>query len=304
MERCADGGRVISVARTALIALAVAIIVPSAAYAVADCGRTPEQRVLVSGLGTLESVIADDRGHLFFTDADAGQLLRMDRRSSRAAGPGRRDPGARRPRLPARRLACWSATATRSATASRGIENPQAGLIRVDPRTGANRLYADGLTMANGVARGPDGAIYASNDVGIGDRPRARRDGSSSAGRRSPSSNGLVVDSSGRYALRRPDVRRLRRSRGSTLADPPTVEPWFQAPPADDVRRARRADPRRPRQPLRRRQRRRRGLAGRRRSPAPARSRTCRRSGPSAVAFGTAPGKDAPPQASAVATST
>ena len=41
--------------------------------------RLPDTRTLLSGLGTLESVIADDRGRLFFTDADAGQLLRMER---------------------------------------------------------------------------------------------------------------------------------------------------------------------------------------------------------------------------------
>ena len=72
----------IRVARTALIALAFATLVPSAAHGVADCGRAPEQRVLVSGLGRLESVIVDDRGHLFFTDVEHGQLLRVNRRSS------------------------------------------------------------------------------------------------------------------------------------------------------------------------------------------------------------------------------
>ena len=45
---------------------------------------------------------------------------------------------------------------------------PQAGLLRVDPKTGEQRPYASGLTMSNGVTRGPDGAVYASNDFGPG----------------------------------------------------------------------------------------------------------------------------------------
>ena len=53
------------------------------------------------------------RGHLFFTDADAGELLRMDRRSSepRVLASGIRGAGRARPSC--RTARCWSATATR-----------------------------------------------------------------------------------------------------------------------------------------------------------------------------------------------
>src|SRR5689334_4079301 len=61
---------------------AMAIGVP-AAWAVPDCSTMPKARTLVSGRGTLESVISDDRGRLYFTDADAGELLRMDKRHSK-----------------------------------------------------------------------------------------------------------------------------------------------------------------------------------------------------------------------------
>jgi len=40
-------------------------------------------------------------------------------------------------------------------------------LMRVNPDTGATQTYATGLGMANGLAKGPDGAIYATNDGGF-----------------------------------------------------------------------------------------------------------------------------------------
>ena len=57
-------------------------------------------------------------------------------------------------------------------------------------------MFATGLTMANGVTRGPDGAVFASNDFGIGvDRVL---DGQVElAWAQLPSSNGLVVGSDG-----------------------------------------------------------------------------------------------------------
>jgi sugar lactone lactonase YvrE len=47
-----------------------------------------------------------------------------------------------------------------------GDSNPMAGLYRVNPDSGEKSTVATGLGMANGVALGPDGAIYATNDFG------------------------------------------------------------------------------------------------------------------------------------------
>ncbi len=71
--------RVGRVAAAALVAMAVGA---PTAHAVSDCPTVPKARVLVEGRGVLESVISDSRGRLYFTDADAGELLRMDRRRS------------------------------------------------------------------------------------------------------------------------------------------------------------------------------------------------------------------------------
>ncbi|MFL6111870.1 MAG: NADH-quinone oxidoreductase subunit H, partial [Catenulispora sp.] len=47
-----------------------------------------------------------------------------------------------------------------------GDSSGPSGLYKVDPDTGKRTTYATGLSMANGVARAPDGAFYASNDAG------------------------------------------------------------------------------------------------------------------------------------------
>jgi sugar lactone lactonase YvrE len=201
-----------------------------AALAVPDCPTVPAARVLVSGRGTLESVISDDKGRLYFTDADAGELLRMDRRHSepevvidRIRAPGGLaflDDGT---------LLVGYGDAI--ATGSTGLENPQAGLIRFDPKTGKSAPYTDGFTMSNGVAVGPDGAVYASNDVGVGiDR---FLDGAVERGWAAiASSNGLVVDTTGKYLYAAQTFVPAAISR-ITLSDPPVVEPWFAAPESD-----------------------------------------------------------------------
>lgn len=220
-------------ARTAFgTVLAVLALGAPPALAVPDCETVPKARVLVEGRGTLESVISDSRGRLYFTDADAGELLRMDRRHSapQVVVDGIRAPGGLA-FLPDGSLLVGYGDAI--ATAVTGLENPQAGLIRFDPKTGESSLYVDGLTMANGVTIGPDGTIYASNDVGVGidrvvDRAATR------AWATIASSNGLVVDTSGQYLFAAQTFVPAAISR-ITLSDPPVVEPWFSAPEADSA---------------------------------------------------------------------
>ena len=57
-------------------------------------------------------------------------------------------------------------------TADALADNGNAGLMRVDPNTGQTiEVITKGLDMSNGIARGPDGAYYASNDFGERNRP-------------------------------------------------------------------------------------------------------------------------------------
>ena len=84
-----------------------------------------------------------------------------------------------------------------------------AGLFRMDPETGARSVFAIGLDQANGVARGPDGSFYASNDIG-GGIGRVLPDGTVQtpwADVESP--NGLAIDSLGRTHIVWTDMRRI-----------------------------------------------------------------------------------------------
>jgi sugar lactone lactonase YvrE len=213
-------------------AAAALLAVPASALAVPDCDDPPAQRVLVSGRGTLESVIADQRGHLFFTDADAGQLLRMDRRHSepRVLVDGISGPGGLA-WLPDGTLLVGYGDSIQ--TAVNGEQDPLAGLLRVDPRSGETSVYAQGLAMANGVVRGADGAIYASADVGTAGIDRVLSGDVMVGWAKIESPNGLVIDTSGRWLYAAQTFVPAAISR-IEIANPANVETWFR-PPADDV---------------------------------------------------------------------
>jgi sugar lactone lactonase YvrE len=118
------------------------------------------------------------------------------------------------------------------ATAANGEQDPQAGLIRVDPRTGKNLPYAEGLAMANGVVLAPDGAIYASADVGTAGIDRVLGGDVTVGWAKVESPNGLVVDTSGRWLYAAQTFVPAAISRVE-IANPAHVESWFKAPPED-----------------------------------------------------------------------
>ena len=159
--------------------------------------------------------------------------------------------------------------------------------------------------MANGVVRGPDGAIYASNDVGTA-ASTAYLDGTVTLGwaDRRIARTGWSIDTSGRYlyaaqtfvpaAIARIDARRPGPRR-DLLLRPPAAD---IAAGLDGLTRDAATACTWPRTGAAR-------SGGRRRRPRRARWLSCRRSGPSAVAFGSArDGRKAARTASAAATST
>ena len=215
----------------ALAALVATVLVAPAADAAPPCPNVPEVRVLAQGLGALESVAVNPDGRLYFTDSDAGQLLSL------------RKPGAR-PRVVAdgidapggivfQRRHVLVGFGDSIEQGSDGELSPDAGLLRVDPKTGRSTVFASGLQMANGVARS-DGVIYASTDFGTGiDRVSNRGADVELAWARLTSPNGLVVDTAGRYVYAAQTFTPTSAVQRISIADPTQITPAYTAPPGE-----------------------------------------------------------------------
>ncbi len=197
------------------------------AVAAPPCPAPPEPTYLLRGQTTLESVIVDERGHLFFTNETS--LLRLDRRDTE---PKRltdvQDPGGLAFDTDGKLLLGYGNT---SANGSHGDIDGPSGLVKVDPDSGETMPYATGLSMANGLVRGPDGSFYASNDFGSNiDRIR---DGETERGwAKVESGNGLVIDSSGRYLYAAQTFRPAAIARVD-LTDPSQVTTYMLADEPD-----------------------------------------------------------------------
>jgi sugar lactone lactonase YvrE len=178
-----------------LVLLGVALAVAAPAHAAPDCSPVPSARVVASDQGVLESIASDRRGRLFYSDTDASRLLRLD-------GPGAQPtvlaaiPGILGVIVdPDGTLVVGFGNSSQAAL----LDDGNAGLMRVDPNTGATiEFITEGLDMSNGIARGPDGAYYASNDFGNGiDRFLNGQVTDNWSPVQTP--NGLVIDSKRRY---------------------------------------------------------------------------------------------------------
>lgn len=179
-----------------LAAAAAAVVSAAPATAAPNCRGSVQPRAIASGLGVLESVTSGHDGRLYFTSgAGGGRLLRISR-------PGGAPQTVTTPvEAPGglvvddRHLILGYGTSIAGGVGGNIV--PRAGLLRIDPRTGDSQVLVRGLQMANGLARGRDGTIYASNDFGIGiDRVRGTRVELNWAP--TISGNGLVVSEDGR----------------------------------------------------------------------------------------------------------
>lgn len=212
------------------LAAAFALIAPGQAQALGSCSLQPQVRVLSDGHGVLESIAVDRRGRLFFTDSTNGRLMMLRR------------PGAE-PKLILDGIEGTGGIVLRRdgdllmgfgnsvAQAGDGTANPEAGLLRVDPRSGEARVWVEGLQMANGLTRGPERTIFASNDI-TGGVDRVRR--------RIPELNWAPVTSANGLIMSR-DRRTLFVNQTFTAAaiqavpidDPAAAETYYAAGGAD-----------------------------------------------------------------------
>ena len=216
--------------RLAAAALAL-LLAPSSAQALQDCPDLPQKRTIVSGQGQLESIIADARGRLFYSDLmNGGRLLRIDA------------PDAE-PKVLVQGIAgsgglAWDADGSlimgfNGSTQNAIVDGQDGGLMRVDPETGRTTELTRGMGQANGVVRGPDGAIYASNDFGHGiDRFADGKLQDDWSNVQTP--NGLVIDTAGRYMYAAHSFKPASVAR-IDLADPSKEEPYYEAAAPDQA---------------------------------------------------------------------
>jgi sugar lactone lactonase YvrE len=209
------------------VAAAVLLALPAASAAAPDCAVVPQPRTILSGFGRLESVIADRQGRLYFVETgNVGRLLRL---SAPGAQPEVLLDGVPNPRG----LAFDRDGMLYLGFGGDGVvsqETLNAGILRIDPKTGANSLYATGLEMANGVAWS-DGVIYASNNLGTHIQRvvdgRVELDWAEVV-----SANGLVVDRAGKYLYAAQTFQPAAIKRVE-IANPQNVETYVQAAPED-----------------------------------------------------------------------
>jgi gluconolactonase len=215
------------VRRLVLAAVALAVLAPDAAAA-PDCDPPATPTPLLTGQGTLESVIVDPRGPLYFTNEKS--LLRLDRPGGEARVVAEiEEPGGLAFDL-AGNIVVGSGNSLQNGSV--GDATGPAKLVRVDPQTGAVQEYATGLSMANGLVRGAGDTFYASNDGGA-NIDRIVEGQTQRGWARVQSGNGLAIDSGGRW-LYVAQTFQPAAIQQVDLTDPGKVTPFVEAGP-DDV---------------------------------------------------------------------
>jgi sugar lactone lactonase YvrE len=227
------GNRVKRGLAAAAVALLASLCWSATASALAPCPNQPQVNVISDGHTALESIGIDRRGRLFFTDSGAGQLLMLKSPAAEPKviaedidGPG----GIVFQRQKGNVLVGFGDSI---AQATDGTLNPEAGLLRVNPKSGKTEIRTEGLQMANGIARGPEHSIFASNDISPGGIDRVQQG-------RMPelnwgtvlSPNGMVSDSS-RDSLFVNQTFTASAIQRVPFDDPGAAAPYFQAPAAD-----------------------------------------------------------------------
>jgi sugar lactone lactonase YvrE len=215
--------------RILLVAALAALATAPSAQALTDCSPLPQKKTILTGQGQLESIISDAKGRIFYSDImNGGRLLRIDA------------PGAE-PKVLVQGVngtggLAWDTDGSlvlgfNGSTQNSVVDGPDGGLLRVNPDTGQTSVITTGIGQANGLVRGPDGAIYASNDFGHGiDRfidGKLQDDWS-----KVMTPNGLVIDTTGRYLYAAQTFKPASIAQ-IDLNDPTKETPYFEAGPGD-----------------------------------------------------------------------
>ncbi|MBN8866687.1 MAG: SMP-30/gluconolactonase/LRE family protein [Solirubrobacterales bacterium] len=184
-----------------LLLLGLGLAATPATAAVPECSGPVSQRVIYTGQGVLESVTAGSGGRLYVSGTDQGTgdafLRKYPKPGAATYDISRAEPGPGGLAWAGRRL-LWGYGNTFT-NGSAGDLNPMAGLYSLNPVNGRRFTVSSKLGMANGIARGKGGSIFASNSVGQ-KLDRITPQGETINGWATlPGANGLAVSPDGRY---------------------------------------------------------------------------------------------------------
>jgi sugar lactone lactonase YvrE len=189
------------VTRLAVALVAALALLPATAEAVPDCAPgQPRPQTVFDGTDSLEALIVDARGRIFYSDTPQMAVMRIDSPGAKPVrlATGIESPGGMVFDDQGQLLVGYGDSI---ATALGGQVGPgQAGIWRVDPETGAKTIHARGTTMSNGLARTRDGTVFASADAGtqidrIGPGGSPLQKGWANIA----TPNGMAVDATDRY---------------------------------------------------------------------------------------------------------
>lgn len=148
-----------------ILAAVTAVVAPSASAAPVCPGAGQPTVPVASVPGALEGLTVDVRGRAFTTDLLTGRIFRIDAPGA-APVPIATVPsggGGALAWTPDDELLVGYGADARTLV---GDTLRHAGIVRIDPDTGAMFPVAAGLSAANGMDVGRDGSIYATNDFG------------------------------------------------------------------------------------------------------------------------------------------
>jgi sugar lactone lactonase YvrE len=211
-------------------ALLLAAAGPVRAAEVPRCVGSYSQSTIYSGQNPIENLIVGGGGVLYASgnEGDAGVLKAYTKgvTTPRTVTTGK--PGGGGLAWEGRKL-LWG-YGDLLANGQTGDVDPKAGLYRVNTVTGAKRVVSDHLGMANGIARGRDGSVYASNTFGV-KLDRITRSGVTQNGWAGVgSANGLVVGKNGRYLYANQMLESPSKIARIDIRNPSRVGTFFTSP--------------------------------------------------------------------------
>ena len=209
--------------------------IPASAEEVSDCVGSYTQKTIYSDQGSIENLTVGGGGVLYTSGGDENQgLLKAftrGRAEPRVVVTG--NPGGGGVAWDGKRL-LWG-YGDLFANGSTGDVNPTAGLYSVNLAKGTKRLVSDRLGMANGIARGKDGYVYASNNLGL-KLDRVAPDGTTVNGWASlGSANGLTVGKNGRYLYANQMFESPSKIARIDTRNPARVSTYFTSPEDGNV---------------------------------------------------------------------